>query len=163
LGKVVGSSFSLLFLGKATLHKITYGARPGISPVFSLLLSPRPPGIFPRYLASPILLFRHNPLRAGWRLVYLQCTKSKYFMDRLHKTLIFSLLGGGLLFMASCQEGTSKNPNPNPKTPPLTIRSTLPEGARQMDSAAFQHILQNPNLPLPDSLPVQRPKAKRKL
>jgi hypothetical protein len=79
-------------------------------------------------------------------------------MDRLSKTLVFSLLGSGLLLMTSCQEGTSKNPNPNPKTSPLTIKVTGPKGFRQGDSASFRRIM-NGEIE-PDTFHLAKPTVK---
>jgi hypothetical protein len=78
-------------------------------------------------------------------------------MDRFFKTLLVSLLGSGMLLMASCQEGGSKHPNPNPKTPPLTVTVTYPEGVREGDSASFRRIMNGEMLP--DTLHLAKPKV----
>lgn len=99
-------------------------------------------------------------------------------MAQYPKTLSVGLLGGGLLLLASCQEGTSSHPNPNPKTPPLTITVTGPEGFRerdsvtgewhfrkfpkgwrQGDSASFRKIM-NGEMD-PDTLHLAKPRTKR--
>lgn len=79
-------------------------------------------------------------------------------MSHFSKALPISLLAAGLLVTA-CQESTSSHVDPNPKSPPPTIKVTGPDGGHEMDSAAFQQMLQQPGIP--DSLPPQRPKAKR--
>jgi hypothetical protein len=76
-------------------------------------------------------------------------------MTQFHKFLPVGLLSTGLLLLASCQEGTSKNPNPNPKTPPLTIKVTGPEGFRQGDSASFRRIMNGEMEP--DTLHLAKP------
>lgn len=74
------------------------------------------------------------------------------------KFISLSVLAGGLLSVAGCREGTSNQSNPNPKTPPLTMKVTGPPGSRKMDSTAFKQMLQGPGVP--DSLPPQRPAPK---
>jgi hypothetical protein len=74
-------------------------------------------------------------------------------MQKARELFHLGLITSGLLMATACHERSSDSANQ--QLPSVTIKVTGPPGYRQLDSATFQRLLQEPGVP--DSLPV--PKA----